>query len=87
MRIPYAAIMAIYESTESISMVHSYARAYSQHEIEEKRTITIGEESCWTLRDNLDTTSFSVIHNGPNQHERQIIKLAVRNFLGKEQVT
>ena len=36
LRIPYAAVMAVYESTNSVSMVHSYARAYSQHEIEDK---------------------------------------------------
>jgi hypothetical protein len=87
MRIPYAAIMAVYESTNSISMVHSYGRAYSQHEIEDKRTISDGEESCWTLRDSDENTSFSVIHNGPNKQENQKIKLSVRNWLGKEQIT
>lgn len=66
MRIPYAAIMAVYECAESISMVHSYARIYSSHEIEENRTITVGEESCWTLRDSADLTSFCIIHNGAN---------------------
>jgi hypothetical protein len=85
MRIPYAAIMAVYESSKSISMVHSYARAYSQHEIEDKRTITNGEESCWTLRDNDINSSFSIIHNGPNKQESQRAKLSVRNWLGNEQ--
>ena len=33
LRIPYSAIMAVYESDESISMVHSYSRIYSQIEI------------------------------------------------------
>lgn len=85
MRIPYAAIMAIYESSKSISMVHSYARAYSQHEIEDKRTITNGEESCWTLRDDGIYSSFSVIHNGPHKQKKQRVKLSVRNWQGKEQ--
>jgi len=85
MRIPYAAVMAIYESTKSISMVHSYARAYSQHEIEDKRTITTGEESCWTLRDDDMNSSFSIIHNGPNKQAAQRAKLSVRNWLGNEQ--
>ena len=87
MRIPYAAIMAIYESSKSISMVHSYARAYSQHEIEDKRTIVNGEESCWTLRDDGINSGFSVIHNGPNKQESQRAKLSVRNWLGNEQST
>ncbi len=85
MRIPYAAVMAIYESPKSISMVHSYARAYSQHEIEDKRTIANGEESCWTLRDDGTNSSFSVIHNGPNKQVSQRAKLSVRNLLGNEQ--
>jgi hypothetical protein len=85
MRIPYAAIMAVYESSKSISMVHSYARAYSQHEIEDKRTITDGEESCWTLRDDNRCSSFAIIHNGPSKQLSQIAKLSVRNHLGNEQ--
>ena len=85
LRIPYAAVMAIYESSKSVSMVHSYARAYSQHEIEDRRTITNGEESCWTLRDNHTNSSFSIVHNGPNRQERQSAVLRVRNRLGIEQ--
>ena len=55
-RIPYAAFMAIYETDQSISMVHSYSRSYSVWEIEEERTITDGHEGCWTLRDTADIT-------------------------------
>jgi hypothetical protein len=84
-RIPYAAVMAIYESSNSISMVHSYARAYSQHEIEDHRTLSDGEESCWTLRDNSTNSSFSIVHNGPNRQERQRAVMRVRNSLGIEQ--
>lgn len=86
MRIPYAAIMAVYESPDSISMVHSYARAYSQHEIEESRTISVGEESCWTIRETDEQTSFAVIHNGPTSQEAQLVELAIRNSEGKELV-
>lgn len=86
-RIPYAAVMAVYESTGSISMVHSYARAYSQHEIEEKRTLSVGEESCWTLRDSAHITSFAVIHNGPTKQESQSVQLSIRNSEGKELAT
>lgn len=87
MRIPYAAVMAVYETSKSVSMVHSYARAYSQHEVEEKRTISDGEESCWTLRDNSNLTSFAIIHNGPNRQESQNVKLSVRNSSGNELTT
>ena len=42
MVIPYSAIMAVYEAENSISMVHSYSRTYSPHEVEEGRTISAG---------------------------------------------
>ena len=84
-RIPYAAIMAVYESVKSVTMVHSYARAYSQHEIEDKRTISNGEESCWTIRDDVIRASFAVVHNGANKQKSQRVKLSVRNWLGNEQ--
>lgn len=84
LRIPYAAIMAVYETSESISMVHSYARAYSQHEIEERRVITEGRESCWTLRETDRLTSFCVFHNGSLPCAEQTIELGVRNHHGLE---
>ena len=52
LKIPYSAIMAVYESKESISMVHSYSRVYSKSEIVNKKIIIDGKEGCWTLRDN-----------------------------------
>lgn len=64
MVIPFAAIIVVYDTDKSVALTHNYARTYSHHEIEEKRTITDGEESCWTLRDSADTQSFAVIHNG-----------------------
>lgn len=79
MVIPYSAIMVIYENINSISMTHSYGRVYSPHEIEEKRTITIGEESCWTVRDSSDIKSFAVFHNGLGIQNKQDIKLEVLN--------
>lgn len=84
MRIPYAAIMAIYETRDAISMVHSYGRAYSQHEIEDGRTTTQGEESCWTLRDGAGMTSFGVFHNGATTAPAQDVILRVRNSVGEE---
>jgi len=84
LRIPYAAIMAVYECRDSISMVHSYARAYSQYEIEEGRVICDGQESCWTLRDNRVLSSFGVFHNGGHAMAAQDVRLGVRNSRGEE---
>jgi hypothetical protein len=84
LRIPYAAVMAVYEASESISMVHSYARSYSQHEIEENRMIAKGRESCWSLRDSSDWRSFCIIHNGSQIVEPQLVTLNVRTFDGVE---
>jgi hypothetical protein len=85
LRIPYAAVMAVYECADSISMVHSYARAYSPHEIEEGRTITVGEESCWSLRDSATVTSFCAFHNGAAPMQAQEVTLRIRNSTGSEQ--
>jgi hypothetical protein len=77
MVIPYAAVMVIYESKESISMVHSYARIYSLHEIEEKRTISNGRESCWTIRDSQSMRSFCVMHNGSSLQKEQTSRVTI----------
>ena len=87
MRIPYAAIMAIYETADAISMVHSYSRAYSQHEIEDGRTISVGEESCWTVRDDAKLVSFAVFHNGAFAQEPQDAALRVCNHRGEARST
>ena len=82
-RIPYAAIMAIYETDSSISMVHSYSRTYSPWEIEENRTISDGHEGCWSLRDTSDVYSFAVLHNGIKEQTAQRVRLQVKNSSGE----
>jgi hypothetical protein len=84
MVIPYPAIIAVYESARGISAVHSYARNYSAHEIEEGRTITAGEESCWTILDGMNPlfSSFCVFHNGPIAIPEQIAQLTIRRADG-----
>ena len=86
MVIPYSAIMVIYENENSISMTHSYGRIYSPHEIEEKRTIMIGEESCWTVRDSPTVKSFAVFHNGTGIQNAQTVKLEVLNHKSERQI-
>jgi len=81
--IPYAAVMAVYRTAHGVSMVHSYARTYAPHEIEEGRTITEGEESCWTIRDDARTRSFAVFHNGGHAHPPQTLSLTVTNLAGE----
>ena len=86
MVIPYSAIMVIYENQNSISMTHSYGRVYSPHEVEEGRTISIGEESCWTVRDKSDIKSFAVFHNGTGTQPAQEIILEVLNHKNETKV-
>ncbi|MBI3554727.1 MAG: hypothetical protein HY074_00520 [Deltaproteobacteria bacterium] len=81
--IPYAAIMAIYETPMGISQVHSYTRNYSRFEVEEGRTITDGDEACWTLRDSATVQSFGVFHNGPAEQAAQTLKLGVSSKSGQ----
>lgn len=83
--IPYAAIVAWYETAKGISQVHSYARAYSMHEVEEGRTHSIGREACWTISDTVATRSFCVFHNGPFARPAQTFRLSVTNAAGKKQ--
>lgn len=82
--IPYAAIMGVYKTPHSIAQVHSYARCYSSQEVEEGRTISDGEESCWTIRDSKDVTSFGVAHNGNEMQPAQTITLSVQNWKGEK---
>ncbi|HWZ22354.1 MAG TPA: hypothetical protein VNW06_06840, partial [Cytophagaceae bacterium] len=86
MVIPYSAIMVIYESLNSISMTHSYGRTYSPHEVEEGRTITIGEEGCWTIRDNDEISSFAIMHNGSDIQEEQSASLEIINYKNEKHV-
>ena len=79
LKIPYSAIMAVYESENSISMVHSYSRVYSQIELEDEKVICDGREGCWTLRDDKKIESFAVLHNGSKILSKQIITLSISN--------
>ncbi len=82
MVIPYAAIIAWYATTHGLTLVHSYARSYSLHEIEQKRTITKGREGCWTVLDTSGMRSFAVFHNGSSKVPEQELRLAVSNSEG-----
>ena len=82
LRIPYSAIMGVYETKDSISMVHSYSRTYSQIEVEDGRTISEGHEGCWVLRDCEGIRSFAVFHNGSDMKCAQEISLAITNHSG-----
>ncbi len=83
MVIPYSAIVCIYETAVGYSVVHGYARAYSSHEIEEGRTLTIGREGCWTIRDDERTRSIAVVHNGSLPMAGQTVRLRVSNYNGE----
>ena len=82
LRIPYAAIMATYESPDSLSMVHSYTRTYSHHEIEEGRVICEGHEGCWSLHDTENISSFAIIHNRSSPTPSQTAQLTISNLNG-----
>ena len=44
LEIPFAAMLVIYDSEVSVSMVHGYTRTYSTHEVEEEKTGCIMEQ-------------------------------------------
>lgn len=77
MVIPFAAIIVVYDTDRSVALTHNYARTYAPHEIEEGRTITDGEESCWTVRDGEGVRSFAVMHNGLDPQPAQQAEFTV----------
>lgn len=81
--IPYAAIIAIYETLNGITYVHTYSRNYSQHELEAAFTVTESKESNWTIRDNERWESFVVIHNGSSKIEPQEMKIVLTHEDGR----
>lgn len=64
LRIPYAAVMGIYETPVSISMVHSYARNHSASEIEDGRAILDVREACIGVKADPRVETAAVFHNG-----------------------
>ena len=84
MVIPYSAIMVVYKAEKSTSMVHTYGRIYSPHEIEEGRTITVGRESCWTIKDSDEIASFGVFHNGHKPQPSQNVSMSIINAKGEK---
>jgi hypothetical protein len=80
LRIPYAAVMAFYESEHSVSIIHNYGRNHSLIELEEKNALLNGRETCWFVSDTnrLSYNKFvAVFHNGHSLLPSQTFKLKV----------
>ncbi len=80
MRFPYPAIMVSYIGNSHSTMTHSYARIYSQHEIEDSKIVPVGYESCWAVKDNDKFKSFCVFHNGNEVCEEQDVSLTLKKY-------
>lgn len=78
LRIPYPAVIVIYESPSMFTLTHTYGRTYSQHELEDKRIVPFGAEAGWTIRDSEKVNSFCVMHNGGKECPKQKMSLVVR---------
>ena len=86
MVIPYIGIIVVYQSETGISMVHTYGRTYSNHEIEEKRILPKGEETCCNaMRDSKDIESFAIVHNGSLLCPEQRVNISILNHKGERQ--
>jgi len=83
-KIPYAAAMIVYDSINSISMVHSYSRNHSLVELENNDAITKGRESCWTIRPQFNNSA--LFHNGHLEVNEQKAKLILTNSKNKDKV-
>ena len=79
LRIPYAAIVAIYETKYGLSAVHSYSRFYYENE----PIFNKGNEGSWTIRDSEKISSFCVFHNGSKTQPSQKQKIIIQNEKGE----
>ena len=77
LRIPYAALMGIYESDDSVSMVHSYGRNHSLIEIEDAEALTMGREGCWSLNAEPGVSNTAVFHCGHTGLQAQTATLTL----------
>ena len=84
LRIPYAAVMGVYETDDSISMVHSYGRNHNLIEIEDGNSLTTGRESCWTIRHHETIVNEAVFHNGHSEVPAQVACFTLTNQQGED---
>lgn len=84
LRIPYSAVMAVYETESSVSMVHSYGRNHSLIELEDNKSLTLGRESCWTVRVAGRIRNRAAFHNGHCAVPAQRARLILANQSGQE---
>ena len=84
LRIPYAAIMVVYETENGVSMVHTYGRNHSLIELEDDKAIVEAHESCWSLRTDNNITNKAVFHNGHVPIDAQQAIFIVTRDDGKE---
>ena len=84
LKIPYAAVMGVYETENSISMVHAYGRNHNLIEIEDGGSLTNGRESCWTLRHHVDIENEAAFHNGHLAVDGQAALFTITNENGDE---
>ena len=75
LRIPYAAVVAIYETKFGLTAVHSYSRFY----YEKEKMMNKGNEGSWTIRDSKKISSFCVFHNGSEIQPAQKAKFTIQN--------
>ena len=85
LRIPYAAIVAVYETKYGLSAVHSYSRYYSKEEMlyAPSNIFFNGNQGSWTIRDSDNVRSFCVLHNGSETQPSQTMNIAIQNEDGK----
>lgn len=84
LRIPYAAIMGLYETPTSVSMVHSYGRNHSPSEIEEGRAILEVREACIGVKADQRVETVAFFHNGSIETVPQEGRLIITNAAGQE---
>ena len=83
-KIPYAAVMAVYDAKNSVSMIHTYSRNHSKIELEDKNCILKGRESCWTIKPKF--RNIAIFHNGHLNVKKQNAKIILTNKKNKDKI-
>ena len=80
--VPFCAVVSSISTKNSVCSIHTYGRRLEEKEIGTKIDIPRTKETGWTLRDNLNTKSFAIFHNGKYDSQLVFI-LEVTNHKGE----
>ena len=80
--VPFCAVIGSIKTKDSVCSIHTYGRRLEEIENNTKLDLPQTKETGWTMRDSINTKSFSVFHNGKYASDLTFI-IEVTNHKGK----